>query len=79
MCEKCSPSFFFISLTNMGLSFMQQSDGFFQIDVTKCLTLCELRYKGVAYNMPPKKESQKVDADHSTTHDNEKTDEVPAT
>jgi transposase len=37
------------------------------------------RYKGVAYNMPPKKESQKVDADHSTTHDNERTDEVPAT
>ena len=29
-------------------------------------------YKGVAYNMPPKKESQKVDADHSATHDNEK-------
>jgi hypothetical protein len=29
--------------------------------------------------MPPKKESQKVDADHSTTHDNERTDEVPAT
>ena len=37
------------------------------------------RYKGVAYNMPPKKESHKVDADHSTTHDNEKTDKVPAT
>ena len=35
--------------------------------------------KCVAYNMPPKKESQKVDADHSTTHDNEKTDEVPET
>ena len=26
-----------------------------------------------------KKEAQKVDADHSTTHDNESTDEVPAT
>ena len=37
------------------------------------------RYKGVAYNQPPKKEAQKVDADHSTTHDNERTDEVPAT
>ena len=37
------------------------------------------RYKGVAYNQPPKKEAQKVDADHSTTHDNESTDEVPAT
>ena len=35
--------------------------------------------KGVAYNQPPKKEAQKVDADHSTTHDNESTDEVPAT
>ena len=32
MCKKCSPAFFLIILANMGLSFMQQPDGFFQID-----------------------------------------------
>ena len=32
MCEKFYPGFFLIILTNTGLSFMQQSYGFFQID-----------------------------------------------
>ncbi len=32
MCEKFYPGFFLIILANTGLSFMQQPDGFFQID-----------------------------------------------
>lgn len=31
------------------------------------------RYKGVAYNLPPKKESKKTDSEPDSPHDNEGT------
>lgn len=45
MREKCSPGLFLIILANTDLSFMQQSNSFFQIDKIK------ERYAGLGYTL----------------------------